>query len=213
MEDVKLKKLNSMKHLVSILILIFLSSCIRIKDKFPEIDYYTLRDMPTETGVGAKVKGSLLVRDVTLSQAYDTQYMYDNLPDGSIEKYHYHQWIGLPSTLISDFFYNRFNSYEAFSGGVIKDDSKLTPDYILELSVTKFDAVKAKNGGKVNVSITALLFKRESDRPNKTVIFNESYSLEINREDATAKSISKAFSKILSILSDKILVEIQEQVS
>lgn len=202
-----------MKHFVSILILLVLSSCIRIKDKFPEINYYKIKDMPSEIGVGAKVNGSLLVREVNISQAYDTRYMYQATSEGSIEKYHYHQWLDLPSTLISDFFYNRFNNYEAFSGGVIKDNSKLYPDYILELSITKFDAIKAGDGGRVNVAITALLFKNANNKPNSEVVFSDSFSLEINREDGSAKSISNGFSKILSLLADKILVQIQEKVS
>ena len=93
-----------MKHIVSILILLVLSSCIRIKDKFPEINYYTIKDMPSEIGVGAKVKGSLLVREVNISQAYDTRYMYQTTSEGSIEKYHYHQWLDLTINTYLRFF-------------------------------------------------------------------------------------------------------------
>ena len=194
-----------------------LSSCVSLKEEYPDIRYYELSQEPLALDIGiGKIDGALAIRDFTSTDEVDTD-RFLVLKSGSkneIKPYYYYRWISSVPELLTDFFLVRYNLYGAFSKGAVKMGSVTEPDYVLEGDVLDMKAINREEEDSCSVTIVArlTLAKREVGSPRRKIIFNKVYKMERFRKGPEATTIAPAFSSVISEIADKALLEIYGEI-
>lgn len=188
------------------------TACVDFKSDFPKTNYYKLTQSKTETGVGSKIPGTLLIKDVEFPGLYDTQFLIEYFDESKAKKYHYHKWLDRPQVIVTDFIRTRLNLFEAFSGSVIEPGSALYPDYVLETTILKFDAHNSEDSSFVEVSAKAVLYQKKRQSPETKNLLSEVFEANVLRTSNKISSIAPAYSKALSILTDNIAYKVQNTI-
>ena len=156
-----------MKKYLALIIFIFsLQGCINVdfKGDYPEIEYYRLKQVDEISSNTGTVEGTLQIRDFSIGEELETNYLLALIDETTIKRYYYHRWITDCSSLITDFFINRFNSIDAFKGGIINSSSIIQPDFILEgqvIDMMAYNSTKDAAGSNyVNLTLRITLIKR-----------------------------------------------------
>lgn len=212
MNTINYENILKMRIIIIIVLIFQLSSCVDIIQQHPKTDYYSLKFYETDIGVGSQIPGTILIKDVEFPANLESIYLTSVSENSSIKKHHYHRWIDYPSVLVTDFIKSRFNSFEAFSGSVIGASSSIYPDYILEISIIKFDSYNTKAKNQVEISANVVLLHKTPESIETNVIFNKTFDETEAKEKMTANVIADAYSKALSRLIDNIAYDLQNTI-
>lgn len=192
------------------------NSCISLRTEYPAIEYYRLEQDPLTLKNVGKIDATILIREVIPSAELESTHLMGIWSDGRIQRYNYHHWNSEIAPMVTDFIVKRLNLYSGFSGGVIKITSSILPDYILEtqlIDMMAYNTEKADEGNYVFVSLQANLIKRIPLDTNKNIILSQVYTQKISRQNNSVKTIAPAFSTAFSLLTDKILIDIQSAIA
>jgi len=207
-----------MKKIIFIVffILLFLS-CINLKDEYPKFHYYRFTQFPgqsSEMSFGT-LKGSLQIRDFTISEEIDNENLSAIYNKINVKKYFYHRWISNISDMVTEFIINRYSKLNIFEGGVIKSSSLIIPDYILEGQILDMGFYvnddKDKNN-YVDLSMRITLLKRSNINTENSVILNKIFSVKYPVEDDDVEVIPIAYSRALAQITDQMLIEIIDKI-
>lgn len=202
--------------LLSAFIIFLLNSCISIRTKYPSIEYYRIEQNPLTLKNVGKIDATILVRETIPSSELESTNLMGIWDDGRIQRYNYHQWNSEIAPMVTDFIVKRFNLYSGFSGGVIKSTSSILPDYILEthlIDMMAYNSEKSSEGNYVFVSLQANLIRRIPLDTNNNIILSQVYTQKISRQNNSVKSIAPAFSSAFSLMTDKLLIDIQSAIA
>jgi ABC-type uncharacterized transport system auxiliary subunit len=196
------------------LVLLALSGCISLKSDYPEINYYRLNQEPGSfTNIGT-LNGTLEIRNFTTSREYDTEHLLAVWEDTKLQKYYYHRWVTPCPELLTDFFVNRFIQLNVFTGGTVKSNTILVPDFIMEGQIIEMLAHNSKKddagSNYVLISVQINIVQREPLKSEKNIILNKLYTISFPRPNSEVTNIPPAFSKALSQLVDKLMVDVYE---
>ncbi len=200
----------------SVLIIFLFYSCISIRTKYPQTEYYRLEQEALSLKNVGKIDATILIREVIPSAELESSNLMGIWDDGSIQRYNYHQWNSEIAPMVTDFIVKRLNLYSGFSGGAIKSSSSILPDYILEsqlIDMMAYNSEKSSEGNYVFISLQTNLIKRIPLDTNKNIILSQVYSQKISRQNNSVKSIAPAFSRAFSLLTDKLLIDIQSAIA
>ncbi len=204
-------------YIVSVIIVLFLSGCINLKDEYPEISYYQLSDLPSTISEIKQIKGALHIRNFSINSECDTKHLLANWDGIRVQKYYYHRWINDISDMTTDYIFNRIAKLKVFSEGPIRSTSVIIPEFILEGQIINLNVNNTENPekGKNNVEIEMKinLIIKNQDKPGEKTIFTELYSETVIRQNNFASSIAPACSRGLSLISDKISVDISNAIT
>lgn len=201
------------------LFLILISGCINLKSVYPEIQYYRLSQ---EAGIlqnlnTGTIKGNLQIRNFTIGAELETEHLLALVDENKLQVYQYHRWISDINDLITDFFVTRWNSYNFFSGAVLKSSTMIIPDYILEGHVLDMFAHNnkdnVKDGNFVYISLRVTLLKRIPLSTDRNIVINKVYTNKTLRESSSVNTLAPTYSKCISEIADKMLYEIQEAIA
>lgn len=200
------------KRTVIILTLIMLlSACINLRSPFESVSYYYLSQQPLDSTLTDKLNAALLVRGISVSNEFYSEKLLA-FEEGQLKRYHYHRWVADFQEMISDYFINRFNFYQVFSGGAVTYTSAVTPEYILEGHISEMLAFNYEdsNEGRNSIRISArfMLLKRIPQKAEPEVIFNKLYNERVQRINIEAATIAPAYSIAFSNIADDVLKDI-----
>lgn len=202
--------------LLTLSFLTIFNSCISIRTEYPPTEYYRLEQNPLTLRNVGKIDATLLVREVIPSAELESTNLMAIWDNERIQRYNYHQWNSEIAPMVTDFIIKRLNLYAGFSGGVIKSTSSILPDYILEtqlIDMMAYNTEKAADGNYVFISVQANLIKRIPLDTNKNIIFSQVYTQKISRPNNSVKTIAPTFSSAFSLLTDKLLIDIQSAIA
>jgi len=212
---VNICKFFNLFFLFAFIIFLF-NSCISLRTDYPKTEFYRLEQDPLTLKNIGKIDATILVREVIPSAELESTSLMGIWDDGRIQRYNYHQWNSEIAPMVTDFIVKRLNLYSGFSGGVIKSTSSILPDYILEthlIDMMAYNSEKGNEGNYVFVSLQANLIRRIPLDTNKNIILSHVYSQKISRQNNSVKSIAPAFSTAFSLLTDKLLIDIQSAIA
>ena len=159
---------------------------------------------------------SLVVRDLSLNEAYSGVQLIANWEKNRVQKYFYHRWINDFSQIATDFLITRFERMNIFKGGVSNSTTSIIPDYILEGNITELYAqnseIDVKGNCYVNMEVSVTFFRRNQNGSPIEQVFSKIYSQKTQRLNKNAESIPEAFSKSYSMICDQIIVDVNNSV-
>lgn len=203
--------------ILALALTVIASGCVSITSKYPPIEYYKLHQEPVSAKNLGKIDITLMVRNFSVSSDLESENLQAIWDDNHIQKYYYHRWATDFPSMITDYFVERFSNVGAFTTGVVKSSSWILPDYYLEANILELTAKNsektAEGSNYVYVSLQITLARRTPLKTGKDVVFNENYYQKIERADNTVKSIVPAYSKALSQIADKVILDIEKAVA
>lgn len=203
-----------MKQIILILfVLLLLPSCFTLRNKYPTILYYYLKQEPFSFRNIAKMDVLLGYEDFDFpTEILSTNQLQIKYPGNIIQKYFYHRWAESPDRLIMDFIIQRLNLANAFSGGVVKLNASISPRFILKGQVLDFSAYnneEKSDGNYVLLTIRIWIVEWIPLSAENKIIFENTYSFRQSRTNNSVESIAPAFSRALSSLIDKMIFDLQ----
>lgn len=207
---------NMKKQIITIILFLSLSSCFSIRTPFIPINYYYLNQETFSFRNIAEIETYIVFREFNVpEELYDNKLMiwYD---DGTVQKFNYHRFHSDYPELINNFIYNRFNLSKAFKYGLTTFNSSIVPNFILEGNVLEFKTFAHKKDKKKNwvqVTIQSTLVKYKPLAPVKEVVFSHTYSQKMEVPERENSSFVQGFSKALSLVVDKMILDIQSAIA
>jgi ABC-type uncharacterized transport system auxiliary subunit len=206
-----------MKYLSFLLLIIFVTGCINLKDDYPVIEFYRLNQEKQKFQNIGQITGVLQIRDFTISEEADSDQLIVLNGTTRLEKYYYHRWIAGPDDLVTDFMVERFNRMKTFSGGALRTSSVLLPDFILEGEVLDMSAHNSESdevdANYVYMAIHINLIKRDPLKIDKTILLNKIYEGRVSRKNNEIINVAPAFSYLISDLTDQLIFDVQSMIS
>lgn len=208
-----------MKNTIFIFIIaLAFSGCISVdfKSDYPEIEYYRLKQVDEISSNTGSIDGTLQIRDFSIGDELETNYILALTDETEIKRYYYHRWITDCSDLVTGFFINRFNTIDAFKGGVINSASIVPPDFVMEGQIVEMmahNSVDNKAGANfVSLTLRITLIKRIPLSDEKNIVHTKIYKTTVPRKNNSVKTIPLSFSKAYSEISSLILNDIQSAI-
>lgn len=203
-----------MKKYLPLAIVLAMASqaCINFRTEYPKIKYYSLQQLPFTFRSIASLDVLIAFKDFRVPAELETNSLITKWKDGNLQKYYYFRWSSDYSEMISDFLITRFNLSGGFSKPVVYASSMVIPDYYLDCQVIDFSAYsddEDTEGNFVQVSLHISLNQRLPMSVKNNIILSKLYTQKVERENKFAESIPPAFSKALSLLVDKIILDVQ----
>ncbi len=201
---------------MAITFVLILQGCINFKSEYPKIKYYTLQQMPFSFRNIASLDVLIAFRDFSVPAELETNSILTKWGDGNVQKYYYFRWSSDYLEMISDFIFTRFNLSNGFSKPIVNSSSMLLPDYFFDCQIIDFSAYsdnEETKGNYVQVSLHISLTRRLSISSKTNIVLSRLYTQKVERENEFAESIPPAFSKALSLVVDKIIMDVQSVVS
>lgn len=193
-----------------------LYGCISLKSEYPEISYYRLSQEPIKINNSGNIAGTLQIRNFSSSDQLNTENIMAFWDEVKVQNYYYHRWVSAPADLVTDFIIERMNNAKLFNGGVIKPNSLVIPDYILEGHLLDMIAHNTRDREPdtnfINISYQISLIKKEPLKTERNVLLNKLYTISVPRKNNEVSSVAPAFSHGMSELTDKMLNDIIEAV-
>ncbi len=211
-----------MKKIAFILILLgfILNSCIdlNLKDEYPEINYYHFNQSEQTLLNDIKpINAAILLRNFSISNEFDTKHILANWDGKRIQRYYYHRWVNDIPDMITDYVYHRLSKLKIFKFGPIKSSSLIVPDYILEAQIINFSVNNFEKSqvekSNVELEIKVNVIKRIGNKDGDKVLYTEVYSEKVERESNLVGTIAPAFSKALSIVSDRMFLDMLKKLN
>jgi ABC-type uncharacterized transport system auxiliary subunit len=201
-----------MNKIFTILILIFvLSGCVNIREPYPVVEYYILKQDKTMLKDLPKSKHSVMLRRVVVNESFDTPHLLINHEGSKVQKLFYHRWIADISTISTDFVITRLNESGLLSKGVIRSSSVATPEYIIEPQLIDMTAFKSDTGdvnnNYVSIEIKVDIVKRMPNN-NLDVVFSKLYQQKYIMNKTEISYIPDAYSKVFSIAVDNLIADL-----
>src|SRR3989339_987971 len=204
------------KIYLCLFLLPLLYGCISLKSEYPEISYYRLSQEPININNGGGITGTLQIRNFSSSDQLNTEHIMAIWDETKIQNYYYHRWVSAPAELVTDFIIERMNNAKLFNGGVIKPNSLVIPDYILEGHLLDMIAHNTRDReldtNFIIISYQISLIKKEPLKTERNVLLNKLYTISVPRKNNEVSTVAPAFSRGMSKLSDKMLNDIIEAV-
>lgn len=181
-------------------------SCIKLKTEYPEIKYYTLTQELKPPILTEQLKGTLQIKDFTISDENEKEYITVRLSNSKVHQNYYSRWSGDFSSLFSDFLFKRYNNSQVFSGGVVKSSSIAVPDYYLEGHIVEMFAYNSEldrsDSNIVFLSLKVNLFKRIGIKIEREPILSRTYNSKITRVSNSVSNIADSYSKCAADIAD-----------
>lgn len=193
-----------------------LQSCVNFRTEYPKIQYYSLQQLPFTFRSIASMDVLIAFKDFRVPAELETNSLMTKWKDGRVQKYYYFRWSSDYSEMISDFIFARFNLSGGFSKPVVYTSSMVIPDYYLDCQVVDFSAYSDDEDAKSNfvqVSLHISLTQRVPMSVENNIVLSKLYTQKVERENKFAESIPPAFSKALSLLVDKIILDVQSSIA
>jgi ABC-type uncharacterized transport system auxiliary subunit len=202
--------------LLAIVLVVALQACINFRTEYPKIQYYSLEQLPFTFRSIASLNVLIAFKDFRVPAELETNSLMTKWKDGRVQKYYYFRWSSDYSEMISDFLVKRFNLSGGFSKPVVYASSMVIPDYYLDCQVIDFSAYSDDEDAKgnfVQVSLHISLEQRLPMSVGNNIVLSRLYTQKIERGNKFAESIPPAFSKALSLIVDKIILDVQSTIA
>lgn len=201
---------------LAIVLVVALQTCINFRTEYPEIKYYSLQQLPFTFRNIASLDVLIAFKDFRVPSELETNSLIAKWKDGRVQKYYYFRWSSDYLEMISDFIITRFNTSGGFSKPVVYASSMVIPDYYFDCQVIDFSAYSNDEDAKgsfVQVSLHISLEQRLPMSVKNNIVLSKLYTQKVERENEFAESIPPAFSKALSLLVDKIILDVQSTIA
>jgi ABC-type uncharacterized transport system auxiliary subunit len=210
--------LINLKSIVIILFSIFLlSSCFSIRTEYPRVEYYRLEQEQVSVKNIGKMPVTLMVKDFIPASELETSHLMALWDENRLQRYNYHLWNTDLASMLTDFIIKRYNTTGAFTGGVVKSSASISPDFIMECHLIDMMAYNFEKSGEnknyVFVSIQVNVFRRTPLDAKNNIILSQVYSQKVTRADNLVKTIVPAFSTAVSLMTDKMLIDVQAAIA
>ena len=199
------------KIIISLISIVIFTACVNLREPYPIIEYYNLKQEPTLLkGLPVK-KPTVMVRRVIVNEAIDTPHLLINTDPTSVQKLFYHRWISDVSTISTDFLITRINQSGLLSNGVVRSGSIAIPDYVIEPQLIEMVAFNANlpgaNESYVKVEFKVDILKRMPDNKLE-ILYSSTYEQKFVRRKTDIKYIPEAYSKVFSLAVDNIISDL-----
>ncbi|MDT3739504.1 MAG: hypothetical protein RO257_08395 [Candidatus Kapabacteria bacterium] len=199
------------KVIISIILLVIFTSCINLREPYPQIEFYTLTQEPSLLHDLPKKQSKVMVRNIIVNESINTPHLLINWDASRVQKLFYHRWISDLSSLSTDFFITRLNQCGLLNYGVIRSGSIATPEYIIEPHLIDFAAYNTEmpNSGEnyVEIELKVDVLKRMPNN-NLDIVFSNIYKQKFIRKKTEIKYIPDSYSKIFSIAVDNVISDL-----
>ncbi|MGB9852379.1 MAG: hypothetical protein ACPLPX_05895 [Candidatus Kapaibacteriota bacterium] len=198
------------------LLILTMVSCFSIRSPYIATNYYYLTQEPFSFKNIAQIEAFIVFLDFSVpEELYDNRLMiwFD---DGTVQKFSYHRFNSDYSDVINNFIFSRMNLSKAFKYGVATFNSAILPDFLLEGKVLEFKTFAERKDKKKNWVVATLqvdLIKYEPISVRKKVVLSQIYTQKVDFQEREQAKIVQAYSKALSTIVDKIILDVQSAVS
>ncbi|MCX7909161.1 MAG: ABC-type transport auxiliary lipoprotein family protein [Ignavibacteria bacterium] len=205
-----------MKKRYFIALLFLFAGCVSIRTPFIPTQYYYLSQEPFSFRNIAEIETNIVFREFTVpEELFDNRLMiwYE---DGTVQKLQYHRFNSDYSDLLNNFIFTRMNLAKAFKFGINKLNTANVPDYILEGNILEFKAYSEKKDKKKNwvqIALQVNLLKFNPMSTNQNSVFSKIYTQRYEVTEPEYSKFVQSFSKALSLLVDKIILDIQSTIA
>lgn len=202
-------KMDFKKIILGLISALLLSSCIKLKEDYPSIDYYSLQLKPIQIEKLGQVEGALLIRNFNISSEYETDHILVTWDDNRVQRYYYHRWLTNFNNMATDFVTMHINQVDIFSEGAISGSSLVIPDFVMEGKIMEMITFNsAKGQSYVQLTVNARLMQRNIADNELAIKFNKIYTQRINRQNSQINNVAEAYSKALSLITQMIILDI-----
>ncbi len=199
-----------------LLFVVGLSSCINIRTEYPQLNFYKLTAEPSIISSDMKIDASVQIRDAEVADGIDTDHLFAIWDKDKMRKYYYHRWISDVSSLMTDFFRQRYSELNVFQRGVVNSSSAVIPNYFLELRLLQMDCYSSSDNPKdssyVEVSILATALEYRPEIADTRSLIAKTFKTKIKRPDSEIQSIVPAYSKAFSDLTDIVFADFYTEI-
>ncbi|MBX3043583.1 MAG: hypothetical protein KIT33_03280 [Candidatus Kapabacteria bacterium] len=191
--------------------LIILAGCINLREPYPVINYYELKQEPTLLKNLPVLEQTVMIRRVFVNETFDTPHFLISTPPNNVERLFYHRWISDVSTLATDFVATRINQSGLLKHGVLKSGSIALPEYIVEphlIEMTTYnDDSPQTREYYVQIEFKVDYLKRLNDNKLE-LFFSSNYKQKFVRRKYETKFIAEAYSRVFSMAVDNIISDL-----
>ncbi len=100
-----------------------------------------------------------------------------------MDYYFYHRWIVSPEKMLSDALAENLQEWNLFAGGILQTETGIIPTHEVYGRLNKLYAVNIRNQYKAVLEITLTLIRIEPATYEKTIIYQWTYPIEVERDD------------------------------
>jgi ABC-type uncharacterized transport system auxiliary subunit len=191
--------------------LIFITSCINLREPYPNIEYYSLKQEQSFLQNLQQKSHTVLLRRVIVNESFDTPHFLIHLDNSKVQRLFYHRWISDISTLTTDFLMTRLNQSKLLVHGVVGSGSVAVPEYIIEPHLIEMTTKNANNIAMgenfVEIALKVDFIKRLPDNTLEFV-FSNVYRQKYIRRQTETKYIADAYSKVFSMAVDNVISDL-----
>lgn len=203
------------KSLLSLFVLVMFAGCINLREPYPKIEYYNLRQVSSAPKDYPKLEQTVMLRRMLVNESIDSPHILMTTQGTNIRRLFYHRWISDLSTLGTDFIVTRLNQSGLFKNGIIRSASVTNPDYIIEPQLIEMITNETINDNPdenfVSIELKVDLVKR-MDNSKFEIVMSKSYKKQLKRESKELKYIANSYSMIFSDAIDNLISDLAENI-
>jgi ABC-type uncharacterized transport system auxiliary subunit len=197
------------KNIIALIAICLISGCVDIKSKYIATNIYTIPQQPTNTALFAEksVNKNIYIKQFTIGDELATSKIVV-MEGNKLHYYNYNQWALPLDELLVDFTIYRFSSYNVFGKGIVSSMFSASPDYILDCKINKCDIVNQDKQSYLDINISASLLIYNNTSKDYQVHFSNNYTKKEIIGNFTLEKASIHLGKIMSDITDNILLDI-----
>lgn len=201
-----------MKHLIKLALIaimtLVLTSCVKLKVDYPEINLYNLYPSETKIDIKEPLDCTIQIRDVQVPDYQNGNKIMIN-KNGKIKELYYNRWVADFDEVLSQYLYARFTRSGVFEGGVVSTSTIQKADYIIEARVIDCEAINIKKPGPdefyVRLSMSFRVLKLLIGDEGFDEILVKQYESKITREEDDIDLIPKAYNEAMNEITEQVL--------
>lgn len=199
------------KTLVFILLTYLMVSCVNLREPYPIIDYYKLPQKPTLLTSLPEIDKNIQLRRVVVNESFDTPHILISSEPADVKRLFYHRWLTDVSSMTTDFIATRINQIGILKNGIMRSNSAVIPDYIIEvqlIDMTAFNYEEARQRENyVQIELKVNFLKRMANN-DLQVVFSRNYKQIYTRRKLEIKYIPDSYGVVFSLAVDNIISDL-----
>ena len=199
-------------HILILTLVIFLNSCINLREDYPQINYYELESI-NDTSFSYDINGIIQIRNVIASPSIDNDLVYVHTEDGTLKKLYYNRWNESYDLQVYRLLLEKFNTADIFTGGVISQSSAIIPNYILEVEILQLQIYDTPDENYVDFKAKISLLNYNSTSLQMELSFTKIYEIHKTRVNSKITNIFPAINELTNDFIEQVIQDVIRELS
>jgi len=203
--------------LIALLIsLLFLSSCVNLKQPHTSVKHYTLEYKTPEFQEKELLDCIIKIEDFSVAPTYNTRRIIYRKNSYERETYVYHKWNNNPGKLVTHLIGRDIRQSGLFRGVLLPGERVKGVSYRLGGTLEEFYESDEKSNWNGVLSLSISLVSEENSETGEKIIFQKNYKAtevcEKKNPAALAEALSKAMEKISRQLVEDLYRSLKQEI-